>query len=473
MINVEQKENNLIFSYFDSKGDIALYTKEIPEDEMFNWYVDTYAKKPSTVLSQKGENVKKVNAKKLNRYRIEELIIKYVSKEERKFLFEDFNYPNVWFCDIEVEIKDGFPTAEKASTPITNICLTNKDKIVVMGLKQLSDSYIQKLYTDISEYFKKYNYKPKIKYIFFDSEKDMLDYFFYKAMPKIPLLTGWNFVNYDWLYLCNRASIYNIDISLTSPTQNIYSTKSQKFIVQHRPILDYMELYLKYDRKISDKNESATLDFVSKKAIGIGKIKFEKTLTELYEQDYYKYTLYNVVDTLLVQFVDEYLQSLRTFLFMSYITEIQIDEPLGSVKMTEMQYLREYYKENKIFVKEYTEDAKRGGKKYAGAFVKDITPGFYLWVISIDATSLYPSIMMEWEVSPENFIGKYTDSKHLEILKRNFPNYIITKTNAVFDKTKKSYSRTILEKHFNERQDIKNMMFESEKKLEYLKSLLK
>ena len=39
--------------------------------------------------------------------------------------------------------------------------------------------------------------------------------------------------------------------------------------------------------------------------------------------------------------------------------------------------------------------------KYAGAYVKEPKPGRYDWVVNFDLNSLYPHLIMQYNISPE------------------------------------------------------------------------
>ena len=95
----------------------------------------------------------------------------------------------------------------------------------------------ERIINNTNKYFEKFGTEYKFKYIKYDDEFDMLYAFFYKMVPKMPLLTGWNFLNYDWLYLVNRSrkiskwangKEYKIDPSVASLTKKINKMCSRR-----------------------------------------------------------------------------------------------------------------------------------------------------------------------------------------------------------------------------------------------------
>ncbi len=290
----------LVVSYVDKTGDIKL--------KYYNWdnpmkYVaceDTDPQRHPSFRSWDGKSVKQVEVNQPDRYAIYEFL-DALPESEKSEIFE-FNLPKIYFIDIETEIVDGFPeaadvkdvngnvTKEGASTQVLSISVVYDDKIILLGLKELSEETQQRIVTNTNKYFEKFGTEYKFKYIKYDDEFDMLYAFFYKMVPKMPILTGWNFLNYDWLYLVNRArkiskyvngKHYKIDPAVSSLTKKMNKIWSTDFEVPaHRMIFDYMQLYEICDTSIKVK-ESSSLDFVSSKLVGVEKIKYVNSIYKL------------------------------------------------------------------------------------------------------------------------------------------------------------------------------------------------
>ena len=292
----------LVVSYVDKTGDIKL--------KYYNWdnpmkYVacdDTDPQKHPTFRSWDGKSVKQIEVNQPDRYAIYEFL-DALPEVEKNEIFE-FNLPKIYFIDIETEIVDGFPEAgdvkdslgnvvkEGAATQVLSISIVYDDKIILLGLKELDDDTQKRIINNTNKYFEKFGTEYKFKYIKYADEFDMLYAFFYKMVPKMPLLTGWNFLNYDWIYLVNRSrkiskwvngKEYKIDPAVSSLTKRINKMWGTDFEVPaHRMIFDYMQLYEICDTSIKVK-ESSSLDFVSSKLVGVEKIKYVNSIYKLLE----------------------------------------------------------------------------------------------------------------------------------------------------------------------------------------------
>ena len=239
-----------------------------------------------------------------DRYAIYEFLDS-LPQDEQDEIFE-FNIPKMYFLDIEtrIDINLGFPEAEDildkegnlvkegAATEVLAISIVYDDKIFLLGLEEMSDTMKERIRVRTNEYFKPLedNVEYKFKYLKYDDEFDMLYFFFNNMVPKMPLMTGWNFLNYDWLFLVNRSrklvkyangKEYRINPNISSPTRKLNKKWGAKYEEpSHRMIFDYMQLYEIADTSIKVK-ESSSLDFVSGKLVGVNKIKYVNSIFKL------------------------------------------------------------------------------------------------------------------------------------------------------------------------------------------------
>lgn len=301
LVETQYKNNKLIVSYVDKSGDIKL--------KYYNWdnpmkYVscdDDDPQKHPNYKSWDGKSVKQVEVNYPDRYATYEFL-DALPEEEKQEIFE-FHTPKIYFIDIETEIVDGFPEAadvfdkagnlvkEGAATKVLSISIVYDDKIILLGLRDMPQDMQDRIRNNTNKYFEKTgsdNYK--FKYVKYDDEFDMLHSFFYKMVPKMPLLTGWNFLNYDWLYLVNRSrkltkyvngKEYSINPAVASLTKRLNKQWGADYeMPSHRMIFDYMQLYEIADTSIKVK-ESSSLDFVSGKLVGVDKIKYVNSIYKL------------------------------------------------------------------------------------------------------------------------------------------------------------------------------------------------
>lgn len=457
MIDIEQQDSTLKISYFNTSGEIAIDTFAIPSNQMFEWEYCTSTDTPVLgVLSWDGKPVKKKRVRYLSKWRIEEYLRSLPVYETERIYAQ--NKPKKFFVDIEVEVGDEWPKPETAKFPVTAIAFCTGQKIIGLGTKKLTAAQIQKIEKRISEHLKE---EVSYTYIYFAHEYDMLVSFFHKAIQKMPLVTGWNFIGYDWLYLFNRCKKLNIDISASSPS---YKLIGKNNLPLHRPIVDYMDIYKKWDRVI-DIKENNTLDFVAKAALGIQKVKYNGTLKDLYENDFESYIFYNAVDTKLVEMIDRKLNTLQTFLTLGGITAVEALKAYSPIYMAESVMCREFLRRGRVFPRTDKRSIKR--ENYEGAFVVEPKTGLYEWVTSFDFASLYPSIMRQWNISPESYLRNLASGE-----KADLETEINCSSGAVFTKNTDSVFRTILTEYYGKRKIAKKTSEEIEEEIENLKKYL-
>jgi len=459
MIDIEQEPGLLKISRFNSNGLTEFIKIPIPEEERFEW---EYALRVKDVdpkwRSWDNRAIKRSKRSYLSKYRIEEFLYS-LPDEDKKKLYES-NRPKIWFCDIEVEITDdGFPEPSNAPNKITSVCFAHENKAFVFALKNLDENEILEIESDINSYFKKYNANFTFKFIYFESEYEMLYAIFHRYIPQMPLITGWNFVKFDWQYLVNRCKKLNIEPEVSSPTKKFIN---KDFIPMHRPVVDYMLIYNKWDNKV-DVKETSKLDYVASQVLNLAKIKYNGTLKDLYEKDFKKYIYYNVVDTLLVMYIDKEISVLTTYLQLANTARVELISAFSPIRMTEALLAREFYDRDKVLVKKT--DTSKPEATYEGAFVKHPIPGLYEWVVTYDFASLYPTTMRQFNISPETYLGKRDDLSG--------DDYIRTATGAIFDSKVDSVSRKFLTDLFNKRVEKKDEAKKIEKAIEALKNLQK
>lgn len=449
LLDIEQKENEIIISYYNKEGNVSF--KRYPIQQFKNWVVtnEKDRNKDKEIKNWDGRPVKLVNTKRYNKFGLI-YFIDCLPKEDQDEILA-YNMPRTYFVDIETEIVDGFPKAEDAKTRILNFSIITPDrKAIVLGLKDLED--IDGMEKDTNEYFKTLDSDWDISYYKFKSEYDMVYNFVHKFMPKFPMMTGWNFINYDWQYIVNRCKRLQIDISESAKTGAVDRVDGRPL---HMGILDYMQLYDKYDRSVKVK-ESNRLDYVAGQVVKLKKIKYNGGLQELYENDYKKYVYYNIVDSCLVYYIDQKIKSMEVLLTLASITKMPLYKAASPVAMTEALMARKLMEDNKRIGTEPREYNKKDGK-YAGAFVKEPISGFYSGVSAFDFASLYPSIMMQFNISPDSYIEQVSKE---EIAEKRKNKDVIVCENGVVYKNEDSVLKQIQSDLYNQRKEYKAKAFE-------------
>ena len=477
------KTKKLVVSYVDKQGQIKLKYYDWQTPLKYVACEDWDADKHPTYKSRDGKSIKQIEVNYPDRYAVYEFLDN-LPKHEQDEIFE-FNTPKIFFVDIETEIVDGFPDPETAPTRVLSLSVVYDDKIILMGLKEMPEDMQKRIIDNTNEYFKDVGAGYKLKYVKYDDEFDMLYSFFDKMVPKMPLITGWNFLGYDWMYLMNRSrklskTVNGRDIRIpthkASPTGRMNKIwKTEYEIPTHRMIFDYMQLYEICDTSIKVK-ESSSLDFVSSKLVGVDKIKYSGSLQTLYEDDFETFMYYNAVDSILVQKIHEARNYISIIFAISSLAKIrmtdvvsQLNNALASLAITE-GVLRNRFRdmEDIILFKDTTNHNAAQG--IAGGWVMEPEIGMNRWCVIYDFASLYPTTQLQFFIAPETFVGiqdKIDDTivrngAHEE--KINPEKHVVCVNGAVFEKR---YSPTLkmLDDVYADRKKNKKIMMAKKEEL--------
>ena len=517
LIDTQYSPNSkqLIISYIDAGGDMKVnyYPWEYPfkyevcgpndeerEKDYHSWdgkpikkaycgYPDRYStyeflddipKKKKEERDQIAELIKntKDEGKLEGLYKLADSVDRSIENMDEVF---NFYLPKIYFIDIETEVIDGFPDPAEAPTMIQSLSIVYDDKIILLGLKELSDESQIRIKDKTNEYFKDFDVDYKFKYIQYKDEFDMIYAFFNNMLPKMPCITGWNFLNFDLRFLVNRArkltktkngKTYNIDpksSSYTNSMNKIWGTDYE--VPRHKLVFDYMLLYASLDTSVKVK-ESSSLDFVSSKVLGVKKIEYKQgSLMKLYEEDFETFMYYNAVDSVLVQQIHNKMNYISIIFAVASLAKIKavdvysyMNNNLASLAITE-GVLRNMFREeeNIILFKDKTKNHSGVGG-IAGGWVKAPAIGMNRWVACYDFASLYPTTQRQFFIAPENYKGKQdlqdptycisTIGKKVQIDEKND---VVCVNGSVFRK-KKSPTLKMLENVYNDRKKAKKTM---------------
>jgi len=372
------------------------------------------------------------------------------------------------YFDIEVEVTQGFPDPKYARNKITSIALYDKtaDKYHCFILGDVKN-------TDIIEAF--------------ESEEELFQRFYQKYLEINPtILSGWNIDGFDIPYLYNRTrkvmgdSIAN---SLSPIGEVFYSEHKSRYTIAGVSCLDYMRLYRLFTYT---QQSSYRLDYIGQLEVGIGKVEYEGTLNDLYETDIDKFIEYNLNDVLIVKALDDKLKFIDLARGIAHVGHVPYEDVYYSSRYLEGAILT-YLKQNDIIAPNKNPKARElmdNTEKFSGAYVKDPIPGRYDWVYDLDLTSMYPSIIMSLNISPEMKIGKLIGWDNQEFMRGTQKTYTLEKDGrkqgtlnneelkSLFEKKnisvssngvlyrndKKGLIPTLLKKWFDERVEYKRLM---------------
>jgi DNA polymerase elongation subunit (family B) len=305
--------------------------------------------------------------------------------------------------DIEVEMESGLPDVEKADNEITAIALHDGPTDTYYALVLDKGGKLQNT-------IKKDNRIIKA----FRSERELLNAFLTVYEHINPtILTGWNIDAFDIPYLFNR--LVNVlgkqNAYRLSPIRDgFYSPYRKKWSLAGVSILDYITLYKKFTYSLMP---SYALNYIAKKELGREKIAYEGSLDDLFKEDLEKFIEYNIVDVELVVEFDRKLQYIDLCRGICHAGHVPYEDYMFSSKYLEGACLNYLKKRNLVAPnkpadrREQMEALKESGEQgFIGAYVKDPIPGKYDWLYDLDLTSLYPSIIMSLNISPETKVGK-------------------------------------------------------------------
>lgn len=384
--------------------------------------------------------------------------LRELPQRDRELILSKTN-PKLYTADIEVEVDPSeFPDPDEAKYPILTISVVNDDlDAIVMGIKRLEDpnNELQQHFIDYlntCDFYKKLNIKePHIRHLYFETEGEMLKYFLYNVVSKCPVLAGWNFLGFDWRYICNRIGRYYPDISLNCCSID-WSMTYKKFtdfkgndyrlqMPNHTLIVDMMDVIDTFDMAVMPIKENMSLDYIaSESPVGLHKIKYDGNLQQLYERDYPRYVFYNAIDSVLVQLIDKCFKTLNSIYTQSLLIENKIQMAMSKIAITESMFFNYFYDHDIKIVPTNKFEGERG--KLVGAYVREPTPGKHGWVCCNDFASLYPSAIITCNLSIENYMGCLDDGdfteQQIEKYKQD-PNYFVSVNNCVY-KNDKDYS---------------------------------
>lgn len=481
MIDVEQIDDQLYVSYYNEDGNIKIDKIRIPDHERFVWESDFSIKNPQFVDTN-GVPVKKKKQGWLNNYRILEILNNLEPKETRDAIFKP-NQPKKFFMDIETEVIDGFPDYKNPKEAILSNSFCDQNyNVVIMVAYNLSTTEKEKITNKINNHFKSLGKTYNVKFRCYDSEVQMMSDLFYDLIKRMPLLTGWNFLKFDWNYMVNRCKFLGVGTKLLSCTGNMYKVlMKDKWggeptaveLPYHRGIVDYQEIWTKWDTSVKLK-AAANLDYVGKEVLGIEKIHFPGTFMDLWKRSKVDFLFYNAVDTILVSEIDRKLQTFNTMLMLASEGRVPLISAQFASVILESLFSSEYYKRGVVFTKKTKPDKE----KYKGGFVHEPAKGFFKNVIIEDFESMFPSIVMMLNTGIDTYLGKVVKDGELYLNKEgktcpiNPATDIWSSSGVVYDKSNgDSVMRAVTGRLFDERIHAKKASAEIYKEIKMLEQL--
>ena len=368
--------------------------------------------------------------------------------------------------DIEVASDAGFPEPDQAAHPVTAICI--KDSILdTYFIWALGDYDVEKSIMKTSQ----------VRYTKCIDEAHLLKLFvaFWHDEFTCPdAITGWNVRGFDVPYLINRITriLGEDEVKKLSPWGMVEAKmvtmqkgQVQLYDIVGIPQLDYMDIFKKFGYSFGPQ-ESYRLDHIANVVLGERKLAYDGTLHTLYTTDHQKFIDYNIKDVELVDRMEDKIAMITLTMTMAYKAGVNYADTMGTVAIWDALIHKTLMAQN-IIVPPNTNSFK---SDYEGGYVKDPQCGVHDWVCSFDVNSLYPNIIVQWNMSPETIMkGKIEPGITVDRMLAGYKNtseMSMAATGQYFDNSKQGFMPKIIEEMYDERVIIKKKMIVSKKELE-------
>lgn len=320
----------------------------------------------------------------------------FISDEYRGEIKWDRSLINVCNIDIEVASENGFPEPEHANEPITAITMKMRDGTVALGCGDFTN-----------------NNPGDVKYVKCRDELHLIKVFLdYWSADYPDVVTGWNIKFFDIPYLYNRIAklLGEKEARRLSPWSVVWDREVDLGMNRREvtyqligiAVLDYFELFKKFAPQGASR-ESYKLGNIAAEELGETKLSYEEygTLHLLYKENFQKFIEYNIKDVDLVDKIDAKHKLIDLVLTLCYDNKCNFEDAFQQVRMWDVLTYNKLRETNKVVPQQ-----KRGIKRdqYEGAYVKEPVPGKYKHIVSLDLDSLYPHLIMQYNISPDKFV---------------------------------------------------------------------
>ena len=389
----------------------------------------------------------------------ERFVYQYIRREFPGEVDYNINQMKIFALDIEVQCENGFPDVEAAAEEMLSI--TIKDMVT-------------------KEFFvwavREFEVPDGVKAFIYDTERDMLSNFIEWWVQNTPdILTGWNVNLYDVPYIARRVNrtlgekwMKSLSPWNRANEREVYvqGRKNYAYDVSGINILDYLDLYRKFTYS---NQESYRLDHIAFVELGQRKVDHSEydNFKDFYTRDWQKFIEYNIQDVELIDRLEDKMKLLELAITMAYDAKTNFEDVYSQVRMWDT-IIYNYLSDKNIVV-----PPRKGSKKdekYAGAYVKEPKPGRYDWVVSFDLNSLYPHLIMQYNISPETLWETRHSSSSVErILNQEIDfsgEFAVCANGAQYRKDIHGFLPKIMQKIYDERTIYKKLMLKAKSEYE-------
>lgn len=376
--------------------------------------------------------------------------------------------------DIEVDSRDGLPDTKNPEAEITAITMSRNGKSITFGTKALTVK------------------QPNNTYVMCRDERDMLNKFLdaWNSDEWYPdIVTGWNIDFFDIPYLINRVAriLGSNAVKAFSPIGLVYERpvvrgKSGAFSSKNAEdrveviyemagitSLDYMALYKKF---AMNARESYALGFIAMLELGESKVDYGEygSLDKLYELNFDKFIEYNIHDATLIERLEAKLNYIQQVFAIAYRAKINYLDTMTTSRPWDA-IIHSYLLKRKVVIP-FTNPSD-DVPVFEGAYVKEPAIGLHHWVVSIDLTSLYPSILSQQNISPDTFLEKIEMPTITQALKKESlgdgmayaksKNATLCMNGTMFRRDKRGFIPELVDEFIAERASVKKKMIDLKK----------
>ena len=388
----------------------------------------------------------------------------------------DWDLDHITTCNIDIEVgsENGFPEPDRADEPVTAITMKmSNGRFIVLGCGDFD------------------NTRDDVVYIKCRDEIDLLKRFVDEWTGNYPdIITGWNIKLFDIPYMVNRITkLLGDDMAKRLSPWGVLNEREVNFGPGRQfktyallgiASLDYIDLYQRYAPE-GKSQASYKLDSIANVELGERKLSYEEygNLHSLYRDNYQLFIEYNIKDVELIERLDDKLKLIELALTLAYDSKTNYDDVFAQVRMWDA-LIYNHLREKNLVIPPIEHRSKNAA--YVGAYVKDPILGMHKWIASFDLNSLYPHLIMQYNISPETFLEpeNYDDACRSIIAMgvnvdtllsqtndlSGLNGYTITPNGQFFKTDKQGFLPEMMESMYNGRSAYKKKAIEAKKELE-------
>ena len=366
----------------------------------------------------------------------------------------DMEQIKVCTIDIETATEYGFPDIKAANEEV--LLITVKDlaskQIVTFGSHAFGHN------------------RDNVVYKHCNNEQHLLKEFMIWWQGNYPdIITGWNTDFFDMPYLVRRIQreLGDTFANKMSPWGVINERKT--FIKGNEEIhydihgisqLDYLQLYKKFTYS---KQESYRLDYIAEQELGDKKKENPgDSFKDFYTNHWQEFVEYNIQDVELVDRMEDKMRLIELCLTMAYNAKINYEDVFSQVRMWDA-IIYNHLRERKIVIPAKGFSSK--AEQFEGAYVKDPIVGQHKWLASFDLNSLYPHLIMQYNISPETLTSEKIPCNVEKLLTQEVDtsyahrrDLSMTANGWCYRKDVKGFMPELMEKMYKDRSKFKKQM---------------